>query len=191
MKSIVAIGMLLFVLAFCNLLGRRNSNNANANNPPGTVSEENSNSPPAPQASPAEETESPPDTSARNSNTAAPPVSAAPGVRMLPGANQNSAASAPPAPKTISGGVLNGKAISLPKPAYQPIAKGANVSGTVNVQVLVDESGNVISARAISGHPLLKSSAESAARQARFRPTMISGQPVKVSGVILYDFVAQ
>jgi periplasmic protein TonB len=98
----------------------------------------------------------------------------------------------PPKPKTIvSGGVLNGKAISKPQPAYPAIAKAARAQGTVSVQILVDESGRVISASATSGHPLLRAAAESAARQARFSPTLLSGQPVKVSGVITYNFVLQ
>jgi protein TonB len=87
--------------------------------------------------------------------------------------------------------VLNGKAISKPQPTYPPIAKAAHASGLVTVQVLVDEKGSVISAHAISGHPLLISSAEAAARQAKFSPTVLSGQPVKVSGIITYNFVAQ
>ena len=91
----------------------------------------------------------------------------------------------------ISGGVLNGKAISLPKPAYPPIARAAHASGTVVVQVLIDENGNVVSARAVSGHPLLQAVAVGAARQAKFSPTKLSGQPVKVTGVIQYNFVAQ
>jgi periplasmic protein TonB len=91
----------------------------------------------------------------------------------------------------ISGGVLNGKAISLPKPAYPPIARAAHASGTVVVQVLIDENGNVVSAHAVSGHPLLQGAAVGAARQARFSPTKLSGQPVKVTGVIQYNFVAQ
>lgn len=91
----------------------------------------------------------------------------------------------------ISGGVLNGKAISLPKPNYPPIARAARASGTVVVQVLIDENGNVVSAKAVSGHPLLQAVAVSAARQARFSPTKLSGQPVKVTGVIQYNFVAQ
>jgi len=91
----------------------------------------------------------------------------------------------------ISGGVLNGKAISLPKPAYPPIAKAAHASGTVVVQVLIDENGNVVSAKAVSGHPLLQAVAVGAARQAKFSPTKLSGQPVKVTGVIQYNFVAQ
>lgn len=98
----------------------------------------------------------------------------------------------PPKPKTVvSGGVLNGKAISKPQPAYPPIAKAARASGTVTVQILVDESGRVVSANAVSGHPLLQQAAVAAARQARFSPTLLSGQPVKVSGVITYNFVLQ
>ena len=91
----------------------------------------------------------------------------------------------------ISGGVLNGKAISLPKPAYPPIARAAHAAGTVVVQVLIDENGSVVSAKAVSGHPLLQAVAVGAARQARFSPTKLSGQPVKVTGVIQYNFVAQ
>lgn len=91
----------------------------------------------------------------------------------------------------VSGGVLNGKAISLPKPSYPPIAKAAHASGTVTVQVLIDENGNVVSAKAVSGHPLLQAVAVGAARQAKFSPTKLSGQPVKVTGVIQYNFVAQ
>ena len=103
----------------------------------------------------------------------------------------------PPAPTPtprsapVSGGVLNGKAISLPKPQYPPIARAARASGTVVVQVLIDENGSVVSAKAVSGHPLLQAVAVAAARQARFSPTKLSGQPVKVTGVIQYNFVAQ
>jgi periplasmic protein TonB len=94
-----------------------------------------------------------------------------------------------PAPKTVSGGVLNGKATSLPKPAYPPAARAVRASGAVSVQVLISENGSVISASAVSGHPLLRAAAEGAARGARFSPTLLSGQPVKVSGVITYNFV--
>lgn len=94
-----------------------------------------------------------------------------------------------PVPKTVSGGVLNGKATSLPKPAYPAAAKAVRAGGAVSVQVLISESGSVISANAVSGHPLLRAAAEGAARGARFSPTLLSGQPVKVSGVITYNFV--
>jgi TonB family protein len=89
----------------------------------------------------------------------------------------------------VSGGVLNGKAIYKPQPAYPPEARAAKASGTVTVQILVDEEGNVIEAKAVSGHPLLRDAAETAARNSRFSPTRLQGQPVKVSGVITYSFV--
>jgi TonB family protein len=91
----------------------------------------------------------------------------------------------------ISGGVLNGKALELPKPAYPDIARAAHASGTVVVQVLIDEDGNVISAHAVSGHPLLQAASVAAAREAKFSPTKLAGQPVKVTGVIQYNFIAQ
>ena len=98
-----------------------------------------------------------------------------------------------PAPKKIitAPRVLNSEAISLPKPPYPDIAKKVGAQGAVNVQVLIDESGRVISAKAISGSPLLKAAAQQAATQARFSPTMLGDQAVKVSGVITYNFVLQ
>lgn len=97
----------------------------------------------------------------------------------------------PDSSNAISGGVLNDKAISLPKPVYPPIARQARASGRVVIQVLVDEQGNVISARAVSGHPLLQASARAAARQAKFSPAQRGGRPVKVSGVINYEFTPE
>jgi len=94
-----------------------------------------------------------------------------------------------PVPKTISGGVVNGKATNLVKPAYPAAARAVRASGAVNVQVTIDESGNVISASAVSGHPLLRAAAVGAARSSKFSPTMLSGQAVKVTGVIVYNFV--
>ena len=89
----------------------------------------------------------------------------------------------------VSPGVLSGKMIYKPTPAYPAIAKAARVSGPVNVEVLIDEQGNVVSARAVGGQTLLRVAAEQAARQARFSPTKLGDQPVKVSGVITFNFV--
>ncbi len=88
----------------------------------------------------------------------------------------------------ISGGVLNGKAVSKPAPQYPAVAKSARATGTVSVQVTVDESGKVVAANAVSGHPLLLAAAVDAARQARFAPTLLSGKPVKTTGIITYNF---
>jgi TonB family protein len=98
------------------------------------------------------------------------------------------AATPKPEPKTISGGVVNSKATNLVKPPYPTAARAVRAAGAVNVQVTIDESGNVISASATSGHPLLKAAAVQAARSSKFSPTLLSGQPVKVTGVIVYNF---
>lgn len=94
-----------------------------------------------------------------------------------------------PAVKTINGGVINGKAKKLPAPVYPAAAKAVNASGTVSVEVIIDEQGNIVSARAVSGHPLLKGAAEEAARAAEFAPTRLSGALVRVKGIITYNFI--
>lgn len=90
-----------------------------------------------------------------------------------------------------SEGFETGRALELPKPAYPPIARAAHASGTVGVQVIIGPDGSVIVAAAVSGHPLLWGAAVNAAKQARFIPPKYKGEPVKVVGVIQYNFVAQ
>lgn len=90
--------------------------------------------------------------------------------------------------KPVSGGVLNGKAVSLPKPVYPLAAKSTRMSGVVVVEVVIDVNGKVISARAVSGPGLLQQAAVQAAYQAKFSPTTVSDQPVKVMGTISYNF---
>ena len=93
----------------------------------------------------------------------------------------------PPKPPK-SEGVINGKATYLPKPLYTSAAQMMGAQGEVSVQVTVDESGKVISSRAVSGHPMLRGPSEKAAWSARFSPTYLSKIPVKVTGVIIYRF---
>jgi protein TonB len=93
--------------------------------------------------------------------------------------------------KPISGGILNGKAVSLPAPAYPDAAKRMRLTGTVEIEVVIDTNGKVISAKAVKGPSLLMGAAEQAARLARFTPTLLSGQPVRVSGIITYNFSLQ
>ena len=93
----------------------------------------------------------------------------------------------PPPIKSL--GVINGRAANLVKPSYSAAAKAVNAQGTVEVQVLIDETGRVVSAHAISGSPLLRPAAEVAAHNSRFTPTLLSNVPVKVTGVIVYNFV--
>jgi TonB family protein len=113
-----------------------------------------------------------------NDNDNEPPPPPPPSGKIKPGT-------------TISGGVLNGQAISKPDPDYPAIARAAHASGTVTVQVTIDETGKVVSAQAVSGHPLLQAAAAKAAYQASFKPTLLAGQPVKVTGILTYNFAPQ
>ncbi len=89
------------------------------------------------------------------------------------------------------GGILNSKAIQLPAPKYSEEAKKNRDSGEVQVQVLVDETGKVISAEATFGPESLRAAAVAAAKLARFKPVIVDGKAVKVSGILTYDFAAQ
>jgi TonB family protein len=91
--------------------------------------------------------------------------------------------------RPISGGVLNGRAVSLPAPTYPEVAKRVRTTGVVSVEVVIDVSGRVISAKAVSGPEMLRDAAERAAMQAKFAPALLSGQPVKMTGTINYNFV--
>jgi protein TonB len=98
----------------------------------------------------------------------------------------------PPSPKlilkSVSGGVLNGTALNLPSPVYPDSARRMRIFGIVSVDVIVDETGKVISAQATRGPASLREAAVQAAKRARFSPTTLSGEPVRVAGVINYNF---
>jgi len=98
----------------------------------------------------------------------------------------------PPAPKAasrpITGGVLNGQALSLPAPLYPDAARRTSIAGLVKVEVVVDENGKVISAKAVSGPGILHAASVQAAYRAKFSPTKLSGKPVQVTGAIIYNF---
>ncbi|HEY8461300.1 MAG TPA: TonB family protein, partial [Blastocatellia bacterium] len=93
-------------------------------------------------------------------------------------------ASTPPGSKkiTVSGGTLKGAATRKVQPAYPPMARSARAKGAVQILVTINESGEVIGARAIGGHPMLRDAALQAAKQWRFKPTELSGVPVKAQG---------
>jgi TonB family protein len=151
-------------------------------------------------ASAAVETNAPADTAA---TTRTPEPAAAPQTELRSGPNSDAATASAPGDDAgsakarsggegvkapVSGGVLNGKALRLPIPIYPAAAKTYGASGTVVVEVMVDEQGKVIEARAVNGHPFLQQAAVHAARQARFTPAKLSGEPVKIKGTINYVF---
>jgi TonB family protein len=116
------------------------------------------------------------------------------GLASVAPVSENTTLPEPPAPPVKKApvkslGVINGNATYLPKPTYSAAALAIRAQGNVDVQVMIDETGKVISANAISGHVLLRRAAEQAARNARFTATLLSNVPVKVTGVIVYNFV--
>jgi TonB family protein len=99
-----------------------------------------------------------------------------------------SSGAAPAEPlRPVEGGILNDKAIELPAPKYPATGTGVRVAGQVQVKVLIDETGRVISAEAVFGPELLRATAVEAATRARFKPMLLKGVPVKVTGIITYD----
>ena len=87
-----------------------------------------------------------------------------------------------------TGRVDPGNALKKVAPAYPPEARGAHVSGKVTVQVTISEEGRVIEAIAIGGPELLRDAAVQAAKQWVFKPTKLDGAPVKVRGILTFNF---
>lgn len=190
--AVIVLGFLGIVIAFVAMStwqSRRADREATSSPTPAGITAVES-----PSSTPDHSSDSPRTETAGTSPRSLPPIRVDPVTSSAP--RITTTEPPPPAPKPtprapISGGVLNGKAIRLVQPTYPAIARQAHASGTVIVQVTIDEEGNVISAHPVSGHPLLQAAATAAARASKFSPTKLSGQPVKVIGVIQYNFVAQ
>jgi TonB family protein len=153
--------------------------------------------PPPPPPPPSVRTDAPPPPPAVNRNQVQPPpppVGSHGDVQPPPPVGSSGDVQPPPPPPTPpkivrkAGGVLQGSAIKRVNPDYPETAKAVSVSGSVVVEVVVDEDGNVVSARALNGHPLLRDAAVEAARQWQFTPTTLEGEAVKVVGTLTFNF---
>ena len=130
-----------------------------------------------------------------NLNTATPTPNVTPRPTGTPRPNITPRPTGTPSPspslpsnRPVNAGILNGRAVTLPKPAYPPLARQMRASGQVAVQISVDESGNVTAARATSGNSLLRLPAEAAARQSKFNPIIVGNQAVRATGILVYNF---
>jgi TonB family protein len=88
----------------------------------------------------------------------------------------------------IEGGLLAGKVLRRINPKYPVVAAAAKVEGAVLVEISIDEEGDVVGARALQGHGLLKAAAEQAALHCKFTPTTLNGEPVRALGMLTYNF---
>jgi len=111
-----------------------------------------------------------------------------PTPQQQPQANSTTPQVSSPSKSQITGGVLNGKAIEMPKPNYPEAAKQAGIQGLVKVQVTIDEEGKVIAAEATDGPKELREAAVEAAKKARFEPVRLHGARIKINGVLTYKF---
>lgn len=97
-----------------------------------------------------------------------------------------------PEVKCLVVGIVNNKALSIPKPQIPNIGHPKHLQikeeQIVTVQIIIDESGKVVRARTISGHPLLRAACENSARQANFSPSFINGATIKISALLIYKF---
>lgn len=98
------------------------------------------------------------------------------------------AAAAGSEPVALSREAFDCKMLNNPIPEFPASTQGRTGSLTARVAVVVNEAGEVESARMVGGDAVLKKSAERAAMKARFRPTHVGGRPVKVSGEIVHEF---
>jgi protein TonB len=92
-----------------------------------------------------------------------------------------------PAPQKASA-IIRGEAIKQVQPNYPVSARTARQEGIVSVEVSISESGDVVSARVVSGPPFLRGAAESAARQWKFRPSTRDGKPLMTVTTINFRF---
>jgi TonB family protein len=130
--------------------------------------------------------DAPPESLKPETNTSEPKPSSSPG-----GPPRTETTGPSDTGQPIEGGILNSKAVQLPQPLYPAAAKSTHAFGEVQVKVLVDETGRVISAEAEFGPESLRQAGVDAAKLARFQPMIVNGVAVKVSGILTYTFAAQ
>lgn len=119
-----------------------------------------------------------------NKEEAAPPPLPTPTPKVEPTPTPT-----PPDVVKMTSVMITGKAVKKVQPPYPQIARQVRAEGTVPVHILISEEGRVIEASVVSGHPTLREAARLAALQWVFSPTVLTGKPVKVSGVISFNFI--
>jgi len=95
----------------------------------------------------------------------------------------------PPPPQFVNLGIVSAaNATKMVAPGYPVIAQRSLVEGKVVIDLELDEKGDVVSAKAVSGHRMLRSSAEDAAKRTKFKPAMFNNRPIKAKAQIIYNF---
>jgi len=99
-----------------------------------------------------------------------------------------SQAAGAPSRVRVGGAVQSWNLISQVAPIYPPLAKQARIQGEVVLETLISREGDVTNLKVVSGHPLLVDAALTAARQWKYRPTLLNGQAVEVVSQVTVPF---
>jgi protein TonB len=99
-------------------------------------------------------------------------------------------AEGPKKPVRVGGDVRPPRLLSGPAPVYPVLAKQSRIQGTVVIEAIIDEHGNVIEEKVISGHPLLIPAAMKAVSQRKYEPTILDGMPTPVDLRVEVNFHA-
>ena len=91
----------------------------------------------------------------------------------------------------VAENAVQGSAIKKVEPVYPQNAKDAKIEGPVQVEIAVNENGDVVKARAVNGNELLREAAVEAAKQWKFKPTELQGKPVEVNGLLTFHFTLE
>jgi len=81
-----------------------------------------------------------------------------------------------------------GRVVKKVAPTFPVAAKQLNVTGTQDVQIVVDEEGNVIDAKVLKGNALFTQSSLAAIKEWKFTPLLKDGQPVKFTTVVSFNY---
>ncbi|MCA1567167.1 MAG: TonB family protein [Acidobacteria bacterium] len=109
-------------------------------------------------------------------------------TRPAPANSQATTAAAAADGRPLEVGSLLPIATDRPAPSYPPTARTARITGRVTVFLMLDEKGMVSKVERTDGPEMLRGAAADAARRWKFRPTVVNGQPVRVSGYINFNF---
>ena len=91
-------------------------------------------------------------------------------------------------PLQVSSGVMLAALVYRVEPVYPMIAKQMHVEGTVSLRAIIRTDGSVGDLSLVDGNPILAFAAKAAIRQWRYKPTLLSGQPVEVETIITVNF---
>jgi protein TonB len=94
----------------------------------------------------------------------------------------------PKEPVRVGGRVREPELIKRVEPNYPELARQTHLSGVVLIDAVIDESGNVVEMKVVSGHPLLLQAAMNAVRQWKYKPTYLNDMAVPVQLIVTVTF---